>query len=77
MRNRKQEVSFSVPVSHLLFPILLLVSVSVHVHNLSFIVSFMNLLSDMSWEEVGEYLERDDRVILPLALSRSMAGTSD
>jgi creatinine amidohydrolase len=26
----------------------------------------MNLLADMSWEEVADYLERDDRVILPL-----------
>ncbi len=26
----------------------------------------MNLLAEMSWEEVKEYLERDDRIILPL-----------
>ncbi|MDE3089362.1 MAG: creatininase family protein [Chloroflexota bacterium] len=26
----------------------------------------MNLLAEMSWEEVNEYLERDNRVILPL-----------
>ena len=26
----------------------------------------MNLLAEMSWEEVKEYLARDDRVILPL-----------
>lgn len=26
----------------------------------------MNLLADMSWEQVGEYLKRDNRVILPL-----------
>jgi creatinine amidohydrolase len=26
----------------------------------------MNLLEEMSWEEVKEYLEKDDRVILPL-----------
>ncbi len=26
----------------------------------------MNLLAEMSWEEVKEYLERDDRVVLPL-----------
>ncbi len=26
----------------------------------------MNLLADMSWEEVKEYLEHDDRVILPI-----------
>lgn len=26
----------------------------------------MNLLAELSWEEVKEYLERDDRIILPL-----------